>query len=175
MTIDGIRLALASSDTESPAQVEITGKYHGDKLIYQNFIHNHFQTKLSEIPQSKLQTIENFMAEILALSQDKVKKTRQFSVVFPIVGSNVEPASTYTSCQNIKHGVLILITFKGLRVLSFTFDLKDNSQKKTVVETGLTIYQAIFNKSLFDNAPFDSAVLQLGKDLVLPWTLDIVV
>lgn len=68
--------------------------------------------------------------------------------------------------------LIILISFAGLRTVTFSFERKKDKEK-TMVEISRTSYEAKINKKVFDEQKFDQKMLDLGKPLVKEWTLDI--
>lgn len=65
--------------------------------------------------------------------------------------------------------------YVGFRVVTLAFEQKKDDKKKNVLEIAKTCYEAMINKKKLDNEKFDQNVLELGKKLVLDWTLDVVV
>lgn len=143
-------------DSETPTRKELTGDYHGDKLLYERAVHDLLRDKLSQVPTEKLRPIERYIAETMVLSEGKLDGVQRFSVAFPTqVGEGAGSRS-------------------ALRVATIAFTRKVGEDDAPTLEIVRTLYEAALNKKTFDEQKFDRKLLDVGKKLVLDATFDVV-
>ncbi|KAJ6061483.1 uncharacterized protein N7446_005603 [Penicillium canescens] len=168
------RFTVNASHQADPESRELTGDYYHSKQIYREAIGGYLYAKIPEVPADRLQAIEKYMVEMLALGQGKLDDVQRFAVTFPFV-DKADP-----------------LVQTGLRTITLGFERKkgtdvgENKDRNVRQEGGakqekavLTIYRCVYeskiNKKLFDSQELNQKVLDQGKPVVQRWIRDVLV
>ncbi|KAE8356259.1 hypothetical protein BDV28DRAFT_127286 [Aspergillus coremiiformis] len=145
---------LVKDEVEDPDNQPITGNYYTDKETYKRIALDYLQLNLPEVPNTRLELVAKYIAETLALGQDKLTGVQRFAVAFAF--------------QSKDHPLVP----PALRVVILGFERKEEGGKN-VVEPSRTTYEAVMNSNLFHDQKFDEEMLNIGKPLVQEWTLPV--
>ncbi|OTA96499.1 hypothetical protein M434DRAFT_27634 [Hypoxylon sp. CO27-5] len=150
-------LMMVRDSPQISSDEKLIGEYHHDKLVYQQAVHDFFQSNLApEIPVEKAKIIERYITETMVLGQDDLTKSLRFALAFPFL------MGTGVSLQS------------AIRVLTLTFTPKVDNEDSKMATIVKTMYEASLNKNIFDQQMFDQKDLDVGKVLVQDATFDLV-